>query len=105
MPVNSENLQPISGPLSRGEGWIRIERGHQMAVDALDMLKKLRDERPEKMEQLTSREDENTESFMIESRDSDLLQKIENFLNFLQTRREHPSAGELEEPTPLLPEL
>jgi len=76
-----------------------------MAVDALDMLKRLRDERPEKMEQLTSREDEETESFVIESGDSDILGKIEDYLNLLQRKREHPSAGELEEPTPLLPEL
>ncbi|OGY21108.1 MAG: hypothetical protein A3A65_03385 [Candidatus Chisholmbacteria bacterium RIFCSPLOWO2_01_FULL_49_14] len=105
MPEDLENLPPASAPLSREHGLIRVQRGHPMAVDALDMLKRLRDERPEKMEQLTSREDEETESFVIESGDSDILGKIEDYLNLLQRKREHPSAGELEEPTPLLPEL
>lgn len=105
MPTDQETLQPIPGPLSRGHGWIRIERGHQMAVDALDMLKRTRDERPEVMERLASREDEETESFVIESADSDILGKIEDYLSLLQRRREHPSAGELEEPKPSLPEF
>lgn len=105
MRDSETSLQPKAGPILKREGWIRIERGHPTAVDALDLLRKLRDERPEMMDQLSSREDEEAESFVIESGDVDLLQKIEDFLNELQRRRENPAARELDEPKPSLPEL